>query len=585
MNLAGLPELASFLMAAGAGWDGWSNSAHFGERTRDLSLSRGVRVHLNAAGADRFDSGRPTRLILYALPNGNTIEQTVGCRKAPGLDWHFDIQHIGAQTRALRESEPSRNTVVAYLEAPGLSWPAWRRDHAGDGSVYGAVVRDVLARVPAEHPRITLIGHSGGGSFAFGLIGEREVIPSGIDRIAFLDSNYSYDDATHRHGDKLLGWLRAAPEHRLVVLAYDDRNVRFKGKRVVGPTGGTFRATERMLARLRLEASIEHSGRGDFDEHRALDDRARFYVHRNPENRILHTALVGDMNGFLYAMTVGTPHEEWRGTLGRPRAYTRWIQPEPQGRSGPPGLSIPPRPGRATGGRAFMVSVAGLDLVDREAAILRELSSGNLPGFLRDLKPVGVTAVDRNGAAHRAEYAVTPDYLAVGSDDDFVRVPMTPQTAQKLADLFGGCLPTRKMVDDIDAHAQVKLAPRPMTEAREAVATFVAHHELIEAQRTGHVLGELVCGIKKDVVLSNRISERPRRLALYGWRKLDGTPIQPLTTVHCDTYVDYSHGVRLASRRITVDGVVRAADEVLRDEKLCVVLSDEGAIHCRYSTQ
>ena len=46
-----------------------------------------------------------------------------------------------------------------------------------------------------------------------------------------------------------------------------------------------------------------------------------------------------------------------------------------------------------------------------------------------------------------------PDYLAVGSDDDFVRMPMTPQTAQQIADLFGCILPTRKMVDAIDAAA------------------------------------------------------------------------------------------------------------------------------------
>jgi hypothetical protein len=53
------------------------------------------------------------------------------------------------------------------------------------------------------------------------------------------------------------------------------------------------------------------------------------FVHPNPENKILHTALVGDMNGLLHVATLGTPHESDWGTFGGPRAYTKWIQPEP----------------------------------------------------------------------------------------------------------------------------------------------------------------------------------------------------------------------------------------------------------------
>ena len=241
-------------------------------------------------------------------------------------------------------------------------------------------------------------------------------------------------------------------------------------------------------------------------------------------------------------------------------------------------LTIPPRSSNAMGGRAFMQSVAGLSLAEREAAILRELSSGNLPTFSQRLKAIRVTAVDIEGAKHTAEYAVMPDYLAIGSDEDFVRVPMTPQTAQRMATRFGGCLPTKKMVDDIDAHAEVRLAPKPMTEARQAVATFVAHHDLIEEQRTGHMLGALVSGIKKDVVISARLAKRPGRVAIYGWRQLDGTPIQPLTTVHSNRYVDYSHGVRLVCCRMRVDGRIRTVEDVLADRRLCVLLSDEGAV-------
>jgi hypothetical protein len=172
-----------------------------------------------------------------------------------------------------------------------------------------------------------------------------------------------------------------------------------------------------------------------------------------------------------------------------------------------------------------------------------------------------------------------PDYLAVGSDADFVRMPMTPQTAQRIADGFGCVLPTRKIVDAIDQHAQLHLAPHPLTQEREAVATFRQHHEIIEKQRAGKPLGLLTTGIKKDIVLSPRIFERPDRLAIYGWRQLDGSPIQPLTIVHSNRYVDYSHGVRLIRNTIEVDGESLRITDLLRDPIRCGLVSDEGPMN------
>src|SRR5204862_405661 len=96
--------------------------------------------------------------------------------------------------------------------------------------------------------------------------------------------------------------------------------------------------------------------------------------------------------------------------------------------------------------------------------------------------------------------------------------------------------------------AGVKLAPRPLTNDRDRALTFLEHNKLIEAQRAGQKLGDLVAGIKKDVVVTNRLAERPNRVAIYGWHKLDGLPIQPLTIVHVNWYVDYSHGIRLIKR-------------------------------------
>ena len=142
------------------------------------------------------------------------------------------------------------------------------------------------------------------------------------------------------------------------------------------------------------------------------------------------------------------------------------------------------------------------------------------------------------------------------------------------------------MVDDIDAHATVRLDPIPMTESRESPLTFLEHQRLIEQQRSeqGGVTSTsfgpagLICGIKKDIVITNRLKEKPNRVAIYGWRKLDGTLIQPLTIVHVDTYVDYSHGVRLIENRMLVDGKPTSVEAVLKDQILSGMLSDEGVI-------
>jgi len=75
----------------------------------------GIRVLVNAPLAG-FGSSDRVLLVIYALPNGNTIEQTFGKRLKEGDDWHYDIQHIGAQTRCLRQVISDRTVVVAYLE-------------------------------------------------------------------------------------------------------------------------------------------------------------------------------------------------------------------------------------------------------------------------------------------------------------------------------------------------------------------------------------------------------------------------------------------------------------------------------------
>ena len=67
-------------------------------------------------------------------------------------------------------------------------------------------------------------------------------------------------------------------------------------------------------------------------------------------------------------------------------------------------------------------------------------------------------------------------------------------------------------------------------------------------------------------------------MAIYGWHYPDGRPIQPLYVGHWDRYVDYSHGVRLLAGAMIVDGRTRKVSDVLKDERLCGLVSNEGPI-------
>jgi hypothetical protein len=563
----------------------WQRVDGFDELGFTAAADPDVRFHVNAPLDDNGQPAHATRLVIFALPNGNTIEQTLGCKLTDSLDWHYDIQHVAAQIRLLRRLFPNEQIVLICAEAKGLSWPAWRRSHENANERIAKLVDEWRTEFGTPDSKIFLTGHSGGGAFKYGVVEGQDEIPDTIDRIAFLDSDYWFEG--EQHAQKFDRWIKRDPSHRLIVICYDDRNIMLNGKKVVSDTGGTFRGAGRMRDALGKLFSITESQRPPFAEFSGVDGRFRNYVHPNPENKILHTALVGDMNGLVHAATLGTPQEEKWGTFGGPRAYTEFIQPEPtpgatpptgpaKTSNGVPQSQLPPRPAGVIGGKAFVESIAKLPLAEREAAIEREILAGNFPDFLRNFKQVPAQGSTADGKEIVASLLVMPDYLAVGSNDDFVRLPMTPQTAQRIADRFGCTLPTRKMVDAIDSQAELHVEPRPLTVDRESVKTFEQHHEIIESQRGGKPLGQLITGIKKDIVLTPRIFERPERLAIYGWRQLDGQPIQPLTIVHWDQYVDYSHGARLVLNEVTIDGEKVTISDLLADPKRCGLVSDEG---------
>lgn len=548
-----------------------------------LRVAPEIRAWINAS--IDHDPARPTDFIFYALPNGNSIEQTLGCAPRAGLDWHYSIQHIGAQVRRLRLMRPDRNIVLILVEADQRSWPAWRAAHTDNARRIRDLVGDLTRLVPHDpaHRTITLAAHSGGGSFITGFINAADAIPPEVTRIVHLDSNYSYSD-DERHGEKLIAWLRASQANHLFVLAYDDREIQLDGKRVVGPTGGTWRATQRMITHFKTATDVNGPApfESAFDRWSAFQDRAQFIVHRNPENKILHTWLVGDYAGFLLGVA-GVRPDDMPIQSDPPRAYASASLPLPGSVPTKTPATSPTHPT----GREFMTSIAGLSFAQQQQRIESEILAGNVPPCLTSLVPVLIAGEDRSGRRRSILIHVTPDYLAVGRDDP-VRIPMSPQTAWRIARALDCTLPTPRMVDAIHAAARLRLEPKPLTQARTEIATFAQHSAMIDDQVAAaryydadgvvpreRPLGSVfIAGCKKDLVLTPRSQERPGRVAIYGWHYPDGKPIQPLSLVHVDTYVDYSHGVRLVSQSATLDGRAVRVDDLLADENLGALLRD-----------
>jgi hypothetical protein len=242
---------------------------------------------------------------------------------------------------------------------------------------------------------------------------------------------------------------------------------------------------------------------------------------------------------------------------------------------------IPRRPRNAAGGSAVMAAVGNGSGSGRDNALIAEALRGNIPAHLRALQPVTFTGIV-GGRQTQVTICVTPDYLAIGSDADHVRVPLGLPAALRVADAFDMMLPTTRMVDAIYAQADARVSPAPMppTSAMSSTDYFLRHDATVDTQfaRTGARDGLLVAGHKKDVVIANRLARAPGRVAIYGWHRSNGDPIQPLSTVHGEYYADYSHGIRLVARIAYVNG--RAVDlrGLLTDGQYAGLLNNDGPL-------
>ena len=137
-------------------WPGFTPGEFRNEQVRESRFAEDARAIVIASAKSEFDATRPTLLVIYATPNGNTAEQTLGCQLGKGMDWHFDIQHAAAQWRRFRSLEKNRNSVLACVQANTLSWPAWKAPRPTGPAVVKQIVEALADSLPGSDVKVVL---------------------------------------------------------------------------------------------------------------------------------------------------------------------------------------------------------------------------------------------------------------------------------------------------------------------------------------------------------------------------------------------------------------------------------------------
>lgn len=241
----------------------------------------------------------------------------------------------------------------------------------------------------------------------------------------------------------------------------------------------------------------------------------------------------------------------------------------------------------AVTGSQFIAMCDTMSVWTRDRHIVSTILSGHVPDSLRKLREIVFTtpivdSIPILATPHQVRLWVTCDYIAIGTDRDFVRMPMTPLAAQEIADSLNCILPTPFIVDRINDAAQgaIDIFPfRPVGDRNTKPWVFQDSNNAINAlfKAHGYHWGMMVSGLKKDIVITSLLEREGRNhnVAIYGWHRPDGSRVQACYVRHVNSYVDYSHGVRLVYRNATIDGEEMDIRSILKSPTLFHLLNDE----------
>lgn len=225
---------------------------------------------------------------------------------------------------------------------------------------------------------------------------------------------------------------------------------------------------------------------------------------------------------------------------------------------------------------------------DREQAIRDYVRNGTYE--------VNWAKVVSTHAGHTGEFWVFADALKI----EGVRVNVSAETEQIIADLLGCVLLTPKLADLIWMQRAVTLPPfpRPITATTQAM---VEHSAKIDAALLKLDYKEgIVATVGKHWVLDNDLLVKTGRAMNYGWhfegasfQGIKGEPVATLMkddkgqymrliqgrgTAHDMHHADYSQICVLASRECIIDGQPMDILTLLQDPALAPMISHQGAL-------
>jgi len=235
--------------------------------------------------------------------------------------------------------------------------------------------------------------------------------------------------------------------------------------------------------------------------------------------------------------------------------------------------------GETMTGTEFVALLRGKTGQAREQAILDAVRS-------ESYLPVRWMPIQTSAGGHSAVLYVASDALRIGTPSDSVRVTVTHQGAQNLADMFGCALPTTKISRLVHEQAQVHLEPMPqaawVNDGTMASADPDGRAQCHGRQQAGRPQWPRGLG-RQGLGTDEPSDDATTQGANFGWFRGDGKPWQTLGLMHDTHHHDYSQSLRLVSRRVDLDNI-QTADllDVLTNPTLSPLVSDEGVLQLRH---
>lgn len=204
--------------------------------------------------------------------------------------------------------------------------------------------------------------------------------------------------------------------------------------------------------------------------------------------------------------------------------------------------------------------------------------------------------VEHNG--HNGVFFVMTDALKI----DGIRINVTADTEQRIADHWGASLMTAKISDLIWHNADIRLKPclRSITSSTQAM---IEHSQDIDKQLDGvDYDGKLLSTIGKHWILSNKLLYKTGMVCNHGWHfegnnfqgikgninpsllknplnKMYWRMIQAEGTRHNNMHCDYSQICRLMTRECEIDGKKMDLLDVFKNKELSKLINNDGILH------